>query len=123
MTDPQVQQAELSDDEKRAVIDNDRRVREQGSTFDTFAKSGVGNEGRESGRFSKLDVKPLIHKLPDSSPWSGVQPNPGDEPPLGYSIDDLGLQKSGAPVTTPVDATDARGGEPPCAAPTSSEDK
>jgi hypothetical protein len=120
-TDPH--QAEISQEEKRRVLRNDARVRE-GSTFRDFADSGVGNEGRESGRFKKLDDKPVVHSLPPNSPWSGAQNGPGDEPSLGYSIDDLGLQKSGAPASPfPVDATDERGGgKPPCAAPTSSED-
>jgi hypothetical protein len=120
MTDPQVQ-AEISDDEKREVIENDRRVREQGTSFKSFTDA-FANEGKESGRFSRLDVKPTIHKLPESSPWAHPDPG-GIEPPLGYSVDDLGLQKSGAPVSPSVEATDDRGGEPPCAAPTSSEGK
>jgi hypothetical protein len=120
--------SELTTEEKRRVLDNDRRVRE-GSTLRDFADSGFGNEGRESGRFARLDDKPIVKRLPPNSPWSGMQPGPGDEPALGYSVDDLGLQKSDAVAPAPPSvetATDERGGQerqPPCAAPTSSKDK
>jgi hypothetical protein len=79
---------EISQAERRRVLRNDARVRE-GSTFRDFADSGVGNEGRESGRFKKLDTTPVVHPLPANSPWSGEQPSPGDEPALGYPIDQL----------------------------------
>jgi hypothetical protein len=90
---------ELTDEEKRRVLDNDRRVREQ-ATFKSFADA-FANEGRESGRFKKLDVTPIVKRLPPSSPWSPAQPRLPDEPPLGYSVDDLGLQKSGASAPVP----------------------
>jgi hypothetical protein len=127
-TDPH--QAEISQKEKRRVLRDDAaRLREQGSTLRDFADSGFGNEGRQSGRFSKLDDKPVVHRLPANSPWSGTQNGPGDEPPLGYSVDDLSLQKSDAVAPAPPsveNATDERGGQerqPPCAAPTSSKDE
>jgi hypothetical protein len=119
--------------ERRATLENDRAVREQGSTFKTFADA-FSNEGKESGRFSKLDASATTKRLPEGSPWSGVQPGPGKEKPLGFSIDEMQPTgevfevrqslESGAPVSPSVDATD-RGGavQPHCSAPTSSEEK
>jgi hypothetical protein len=75
-------QSPLSQDEKRAVMKNDQKVREQ-ATFKDFA-SAFANEGRE-GRFKKLDQP--VTPLPPGSPWSGEQPSPGDEPAYGISID------------------------------------
>jgi hypothetical protein len=72
----------LSQDEKRAVMKNDRRVREQ-TTFKSFADA-LANEGRE-GRFKKVESPPK--PLPANSPWSGANPGPGDEAPLGFNID------------------------------------
>jgi hypothetical protein len=79
---------EISQAERRRVLRNDARVRE-GATFRDFADSGVGNEGRESGRFKKLDTTPVIHPLPPNSPWSAEQPQPGDEAPTGYAINQV----------------------------------
>ena len=76
---------EISQAERRGILRNDARVRE-GATFRDFADSGVGNEGRESGRFKKLDTTPVVHPLPANSPWSGAQPQPGDEPAYGVDI-------------------------------------
>jgi len=45
------------------------------------------------GRFSATQteivtgrVSPKVPPLPASSPWSGAQPEPGEEPGLGYPI-------------------------------------
>jgi hypothetical protein len=56
-------------------------VREQ-ATF-KFADA-LANEDR-GGRFKKVESPPK--PLPASSPWSGEQPSPGDEPAFGASID------------------------------------
>jgi hypothetical protein len=125
LPDPHANQAELTQDEKRAVLANDRKVREQGATFKNFADASFGNEAtRSGGRFAKLDIAPVIHRLPDNSPWSPTQNGPGPEPPLGFSVDQMD-QQSGAPDTAPVDATDERSGNasPISAPPPSSEGK
>jgi hypothetical protein len=80
-TDPQPQ---ITQEEKRRVLENDRRAREQ-ATFKSFSDA-FANEGKESGRFSKLNVAPVVHPLPPNSPWSGAQPSPGDEPAYGVDI-------------------------------------
>ena len=58
---------EITQAERRRILRNDARVRES-ATFRDFADSGVGNEGRESGRFKKLDTTPVVHPLPVNSP-------------------------------------------------------
>jgi hypothetical protein len=84
-TDPQPQ---ITQEEKRRVMENDRRVREGSTTFRSFSDA-FANEGKESGRFSKLNVAPVVHPLPANSPWSGEQPQPGDEASLGININQL----------------------------------
>jgi hypothetical protein len=79
-------QSPLTQQERRDVMKQDRKVREQQqgqTTFKDFA-SAFANEGRE-GRFKKLDQP--VTPLPPTSPWSGEQPSPGDEPAYGVSID------------------------------------
>jgi hypothetical protein len=65
----------------------EQRQREQGSTFFDQYHSDIG------GRFGVIQhetvigrVSPSPPPLPASSPWSGAQPEPGLEPPLGYAI-------------------------------------
>jgi hypothetical protein len=79
----------LSQEEKRREMDNDRKAREQGKiTFKDFA-SAFASEGRESGRFAKINP-PTVQPLPPNSPWSSAQPTPGEEPALGVNIDQVG---------------------------------
>jgi hypothetical protein len=113
-------QSPLSQAEKRALIKNDQKVREGPTTYKDF-ESAFANEGR-GGRFAKSSDDQAIKPLPPNSPWSGAQPQPGDELPLGYDINDvpdLGfpLNKQSvvqAPALTPLaaveTATDERGG-------------
>jgi hypothetical protein len=129
--DPEITQAE-----KRRVLENDRKVREQ-ATFKSFADASFGNEAtRSGGRFSKLDDTPVVKRLPESSPWSGLQPGPGDEPSLDEAEKqaatlaymrqvaeaDLARLVGSVPApATPSSAveTDRRGeDQPPCSAPT-----
>jgi hypothetical protein len=84
-TDPH--QPEISQAEKREILENDRRVRDR-TTYKSFSDA-LANEGKESGRFSKLNVAPVVHPLPANSPWSSEQPSPGTESPTGYRIDQL----------------------------------
>jgi hypothetical protein len=107
--------SEFTQQQKRDVMESDRKARERPATFKDF-ESALANEQR-GGRFAKSSSDQTVTSLP-SGPWS-AQPGPGDEPPLGYDINavpDLGFrneQKSGAPVSSPVDATDDRGGTAP----------
>jgi hypothetical protein len=122
-------QSPLTQDEKREVLKNDRRVREM-TTFRSFADA-FANETR-GGRFAKSDTGPTIKPLPPNSPWAS-NPVP-DEPPLGFDVNavpDLGfpLNKQTSVVPTPAiplaaveTATDERGGaasNPDSPAPTS----
>ena len=75
-------QSPLSQTEKRREMENDRRVREQGTSFKSFEEAFVNDRG---GRFTKVEPPPK--PLPPNSPWSGEQPSPGDEPSYGISID------------------------------------
>ena len=66
--------------------------RERSTTYKSFA-SAFADETK-GGRYAKSDSGPTIKPLPPNSPWSSSQPQPGDEPPLGYDINavpDLGF--------------------------------
>jgi hypothetical protein len=76
--------------ERERVLRNDQRVREQTGTYLSQTHSELG------GRFAIIDREIVTGRpssepppLPSTSPWSGSQPEPGIEPPLGYRIDDL----------------------------------
>ena len=72
--------------------DRRRRAREsaQPSSLHQFAQSS--SDETAGGRYAKqegstpqvvgADGPPSYPQLPASSPWSGAQPGPGDEPPL-----------------------------------------
>jgi hypothetical protein len=119
--------SEFTQQQKRDVMESDRKARERPATFKDFA-SAFANETR-GGRYGKSDASALVRPLPPASPWSGAQPGPGDERPLGYDINevpDLGFsneQKSvPAPAASPsaVETTERVGPHQPD--PTSSED-
>jgi hypothetical protein len=80
------------------------REKERASTMFDHARAAADDE--LGGRFARhqpqivVGSSPVIYpKLPASSPWSGPD-LVGDEPPLGYSIDDL--EHPGLPL--PVEA-------------------
>jgi hypothetical protein len=110
--------------ERRETLENDRLVREaeqrriqlEGTTMHQHAQSAVNDEA--GGRFASVNpttvvgAEPAVKypQLPASSPWSGTQPEPGIEPPLGF--DNPALNESstfngcvevpgGAPSSTP----------------------
>jgi len=99
--------------ERRRVLINDARVREQSRNGDTgtylsHTHSEVG------GRFALTEhqtitgvVSPSPPPLPANSPWHGPDPVP-DEPPLGYRIDAMPELESptGVPPVSPPVATD-----------------
>jgi hypothetical protein len=78
--------------ERREVLANDRRVREQqakGSTYLDHHHSELG------GRFSSVETETVTGRpssqpppLPASSPWAGPDMVP-PEPPLGYAVDEM----------------------------------
>jgi hypothetical protein len=82
------------DDERKLreeTAENDRRVREQGSTFLDHARSSADDEA--GGRFAKANATTVVGSMPlpqyprASTPF---QSDPvGLEPPTGYRIDDL----------------------------------
>jgi len=94
--------------ERRRVLINDARVRDQQSTgtYLSHTHSELG------GRFALTEhqtitgvVSPAPPQLPSNSPWHGPDPVP-DEPPLGYDVNALPIESSmphliedpGAPV-------------------------
>jgi hypothetical protein len=100
--------------ERRRVLQNDARVRNQSRNGDTssyldHAHSDLG------GRFAATEhqtitgvVSPAPPPLPANSPWAGSDPVP-DEPPLGYRIHDLNSElesPTGIPPVSPPVATD-----------------
>src|SRR6516165_9193594 len=103
-------------DERRRVLRNDARVRDQSRNGDTgtylsHTRSEVG------GRFAVTEhqtitgvVSPAPPPLPANSPWHGSDPVP-DEPPLGYRIDampgdELDESSTGVPPVSPPVAAD-----------------
>jgi hypothetical protein len=110
-----VREDQIDQAERRTVLENDRRVREQqkpseASTYLDQYHSDVG------GRFSVTEhesvtgrVSPKPPQLPAASPWSGSQPEPPIEPPLGISVSDL--ESSMAPPIS-VEVTGGAAGAP-----------
>jgi hypothetical protein len=67
-----------------------RLLEERGSTFHQHGVTAADDEsgGRFAARGKPTVVGtteiPKYPQLPEGSPWSGAQPGPGDEPPLGF---------------------------------------
>jgi hypothetical protein len=96
------------DQERRETLENDRLVREaeqrrillEGTTMFQHGQSQADEINQ--GRFAATGVPhvtgsqpiPKVPQLPESSPWSGAQPEPGIEPPLGF--DNPALEPSAA---------------------------
>ena len=84
-------EAQREQAERREVLRNDQRVREQGATYFSHTHSDLG------GRFALAQDReqivgespaPQYPALPASSPWAGPD-LVGPEPPLGYSVNAL----------------------------------
>ena len=106
--------------ERRETLENDRLVREaeqrrlllEGTTMFQHGQSQADEVNQ--GRFAATGVPhvtgsqpiPKIPQLPSSSPWSGTQPEPGIEPPLGFENSALEPSTSHACVeaTSPASA-------------------
>jgi hypothetical protein len=87
-----------SDEQKlrRETLENDKKVREQGTTFHQFAESEA-NEPR--GRWAATNEATVIGEVPIPPYTAGANwcSDPcGDEPPLGYAIDEQ-LEPVGTP--------------------------
>src|SRR6516165_9347931 len=98
--------------ERRRVLLNDARVREQSRNGDTGTYLSH-THSELGGRFAVTNhqtitgvVSPAPPPLPSNSPWHGADPVP-DEPPLGYRIDAMpeletstGVPSISSPVAT-----------------------
>jgi hypothetical protein len=92
--------------ERREYIEDERRKRQQGSTFHQHA---IADAEFDRGRFTaneKVTVigsseTPQYPQLP-SGPWSGQDPVP-DEPPLGFSVNDMPIEPSTVSASSPVE--------------------
>jgi hypothetical protein len=78
-------------EERRQVVQNQRRLREQGSTFSRFAQADADQrrgrfDAHEKSTMIGSEPLPRYPQLPASSPWAGPDLVP-TEPPLGYCID------------------------------------
>ena len=100
-------------EERRRVLQNDARVREQSRNGDTGTYLSH-THSELGGRFAVAEhqtitgvVSPSPPALPATSPWAGPD-LVGTEPPLGYRIDampELEISTGVSPVSPPV-ATD-----------------
>jgi hypothetical protein len=84
--------------ERRRVLHNDADVRrqeqQQSGTYLSHTHSETG------GRFAVAEhqiitgvASPKPPQLPANSPWSGAQPQPPDEPALGFPIDQMSIDE------------------------------
>jgi len=72
--------------ERARTLENDRKVREQGSTFLSHTHSDLG------GRYALVSPQTVVgaDPIPNYPPAAAHQHDPcGQEPPLGYAIDEL----------------------------------
>jgi hypothetical protein len=99
--------------ERRQTLENDRKVREQerrdntmlGRTDPNLDLGGRFLQSEGHAQVIGQSGAPTYPQLPASSPWSGTQPEPGIEPPLGLdnpALDETSTSPSvevtGAPV-------------------------
>jgi hypothetical protein len=102
---------QADDKERREILENDRKVREQPATMHGFAQSELA---QPLGRFTNAEGRqhvvgstpgPSYPTLPASSPWHGPDPV-GLEPPLGSAIDAMPDPTGGSAVLPSPVATD-----------------
>jgi hypothetical protein len=110
----------LDQREKRRTFENDLSLRNksaqsEASTFQNFAQSEANvARGRFTAELAQTVVGteplPRYPQLPSSSPWSGLGPDPGQEPPLGYSTDRMSrpapVEAEPNPANAPSDPLD-----------------
>jgi hypothetical protein len=78
-------ESQIDREERKRVLDNDRRVREQGGTFMSHTHSEMG------GRFTQVGAAHIVGSTPiPAYPAAAAhQHDPvGQEPPLSYRIND-----------------------------------
>jgi hypothetical protein len=96
--------------EREAVQENDRRVREQQQTSTNLDHARAAANDTAGGRYAGVSPTTVVGtepgvkypQLPASSPWSGSQPEPGIEPPLGFDNPALDESSAGA-TSSPAD--------------------
>jgi hypothetical protein len=98
-------------EERREVVENERRLRNQGTTFSRFAQADADQRRGRFDEHEKATVngsEPIVRypQLPASSPWAGPDLVP-TEPSLGYRINDLN------PTDPPADPSDLASVPPP----------
>ena len=100
--------------ERCEVLENDKRVREQGSTFLAHTHDDLSG-----GRFAKVSPQIIVGADPITNyPAAAAhQHDPvGPEPPLGYSVDAMPGDPTDVPAsTTPL--VEDRVGSPPSSRP------
>jgi hypothetical protein len=121
--------------ERRETLENDRklldaerqRILREGTTMHAFAQSeanlDLGRYGAAMGKPDVVGVRPAVKylQLPESSPWSGAQPQPGPEPPLSAydnpalepsaglsAVEQLGDPASGTDTPSSVTSSDVQ---------------
>jgi hypothetical protein len=132
--------------EREETLRNDLDVkrqqaqREQSGTFFSHAEAAANDTA--GGRFASVNVATVVGaepamkypQLPSSSPWSGAQPEPGPEPPLGFEnpaletsadfafpAEKLGAPVAAAPSSEILPCPSSGGVETSAGAPSSSE--
>ena len=94
--------------ERARTLENDRKVREQGSTFLSHTHSDLG------GRYALVSPQTVVgaDPIPNYPPAAAHQQDPcGQEPPLGYAIDELELASPAQATGEPLSASPL-GGSP-----------
>jgi hypothetical protein len=116
--------------ERREVLENEKRLREQGSTFAQFAASEADTpRGRFAAheRATVIGSEPIVRypQLPASSPWAGPDPVP-TEAPLNLDVNAMEPcgepheLKASAPTLeppTPFSSAQGNSGDPTAAPP------
>jgi hypothetical protein len=113
MREDQIDQAE-----RQAVLENDRKVREQqqqerGGTYHAYAQSTANDEF--GGRFAAIGVPRVVGSTPNpSAQYPAAAAHQRDpvptEPPLGYSVDQVEPIEPSAASLLPAEQTDAPAG-------------
>jgi len=94
-------------EEKKQILRNEQRVRNDTLQFRTAADLGLENTGRYAKPFTVIGTEPTPHypKLPTSSPWHD-DPVPPEEP-LGYSVDETPIVGEVEEVQASIDRLEA----------------
>jgi hypothetical protein len=109
-------ESQIDQEERRRVLDNDRKVRE-GATMHAFA---IADASTPRGRFTAEAHSSIVGqsadpwpKMPEGNPWAH-DPVPKEEP-LGYRIDDMDLPLE--PVSPALPVAQGNSGDAPSPTP------